>query len=287
MMEIIIIRGGGDLASGVIQKFYRSGFKTLILERENPTFIRRHVSFGMAVFEEEFHLEGATSKFIGSIQELLDKKQLLENMENCFLKNEIPVIIDSKMEILKVIEEKYSQEIEVIGLIDAIIAKKNLGMNKNLAPVTIALGPGFTAGKDADVVIETMRGHDLGKLIFQGDALPNTGTPGMIRGESFLRVVYSEFEGELRIVKDIGSIVEKGEIIAYVGNDPIEAEIDGVIRGMIRSGFKVKKGLKIADIDPRIEEQSNCFSVSDKARALGGGALEAFFYLKNIKKNEN
>lgn len=279
-MKIIIIRGAGDLASGVIQKFHRIGFNIVVLETEKPSFIRKQVSFGMAIFEKNFSLEGSISTFIGNIDELKNDRVLSKQLQDCFFKNEIPIIIDPNMDILGLIKHKYQDEIEILGIIDAIIAKKNLGMNLSLAPITIALGPGFSAGEDVNIVIETMRGHNLGKLIFQGKALENTGVPGMIGGESLLRVIYSEFEGELTIRKDIGSIVEKGEIIAYVGENPVRATISGLLRGMITSGFFVKKGLKIADVDPRVNEYQNTFSISDKARALGGAALEAFLILR-------
>ena len=156
-------------------------------------------------------------------------------------------------------------------------------MKQELAPITVALGPGFFAGKDVDIVIETMRGHDLGRLIFQGEALPNTGVPGLVGGESELRVVHSPCEGILTIVKDIGDLVNQGDVIAKIGTEEVKATITGLIRGMITNRLYIKKGLKIADIDPRKAEYKNCFTISDKARTLGGSALEAVLYMRNIK----
>ncbi|MGL5578981.1 MAG: selenium-dependent molybdenum cofactor biosynthesis protein YqeB [Fusobacteriaceae bacterium] len=283
MRELVIIRGGGDLASGVIQKFHRSGIPILVLESKNPSFIRRKVSYGEAVYGGEILLEGSRAKYLGDADENLDWDEI-------FTGEYIPLITDPGMKIFEVIEkynckkEKEYDKVKIIALIDAIIAKKNLGVKRDLAPITIGLGPGFYAGKDVDVVIETMRGHNLGKLILEGEALPNTGIPGMVGGESHLRVIYSDYEGRLKITRDIGEIVQEGEVIAEIGNNKICAKISGVIRGMIRGGYPVKKGMKIADIDSRKEEQKNCFTLSDKARALGGSALEAYLYLRKTKK---
>ena len=282
MKELIVIRGGGDLASGVIQKFHRSGFNLIVLEIEKPNFIRRKVCYGAAIYEGEVTLEDSTSKYIGNLKE--QKTEVFADLEKCFNENKIPVIVDENMEILDVIKAQYSLEYKVIAVIDAIIAKRNLGMKIDLAPITIALGPGFYAGKDVDVVVETMRGHNLARLIFQGEAVPNTGVPGLIGGEAELRVMHSPADGILKIVRDIGEIVEKNQIIATVGDVEVVATIPGLIRGMITEGLYVKKGLKICDIDPRKEEFKNCFTISDKARSLGGGALEAFLYMRT-KKN--
>ncbi|MBP6063040.1 MAG: EF2563 family selenium-dependent molybdenum hydroxylase system protein [Fusobacteriaceae bacterium] len=279
MRELIIIRGGGDLASGVIQKFNRAGFDILVLEIEKPNFIRRKVCYGAAIYEGEVMLEGSISKYAGNILE----NDLFSNIESMLNDKIIPVIVDSQLEILDIIKNQYSSEYKVIAVIDSIIAKKNLGMKQNLAPITVALGPGFFAGKDVDIVIETMRGHDLGRLIFQGEALPNTGVPGLVGGEAELRVVHSPREGILTIVKDIGDLVNQGDVIAKIGTEEVKATITGLIRGMITNRLYIKKGLKIADIDPRKAEYKNCFTISDKARTLGGSALEAVLYMRNIK----
>ena len=279
MRELIIIRGGGDLASGVIQKFHRAGFDVLVLEIEKPNFIRRKVCYGAAIYEGEVMLEGSISKYAGNILE----NDLFSNIESILNDKMIPVIVDSQLEILDIIKNRYSSEYKVIAVIDSIIAKKNLGMKQELAPITVALGPGFFAGKDVDIVIETMRGHDLGRLIFQGEALPNTGVPGLVGGEAELRVVHSPCEGILTIVKDIGDLVNQGDVIAKIGTEEVKATITGLIRGMITNGLYIKKGLKIADIDPRKAEYKNCFTISDKARTLGGSTLEAVLYMRNIK----
>lgn len=264
--ELVIVRGGGDIASGTIQKLYRSGFKILILEIEKPTFIRRKVCYGEAVYEEEFTLEGITSKLIKD----------LNHIEHVWQEGKIPVIVD---------EQGYSiNKLRPKVVIDAILAKKNLGTHKDMADITIALGPGFKAGSDVHAVIETMRGHNLGRIIFQGEAIENTGVPGEIKGFSKERVIHSPATGIINNVREIGDIVEKNELLAFVGEEEIRATINGVLRGIIRDGSYVTTGLKIADIDPRLSEQENCFTISDKSRAIGGAVLEAVLYFINKEK---
>lgn len=261
MKEIVIVRGGGDIASGVIQKLYRCGFKVLVLEIENPTCIRRAVSFSEALFEDEIEVEGITGVKVSDIEEI----------EDAWKNNKVPVIIDPKGKYINLLKPK--------AVVDGILAKKNLGTYINMAPITIALGPGFEAGKDVDVVIETNRGHNLGRLIFNGEAQADTGAPGNIGGYTKERVIYSPCDGVINNVREIGDIVKKEEPLAYVGDYIVRATIDGVLRGIIRNNSKVCKGLKIADIDPRLEERKNCFTISDKARTIGGGVLEALIYL--------
>lgn len=261
--KVVIVRGGGDLASGTINRLHNMGFKVLVLEIEKPNFIRRKVCYGQAVYEKEFLLEGIVS----------ERADNLDEIKNIWADGRIPVYIDSQMEIVS--------KIKPIAVIDAIIAKKNLGMRKGIAPITIALGPGFEAGKDVDAVIETQRGHNLGRIIFEGFAAENTGVPGIIKGYGKERVIHAPASGKLKIVHDIGSIVQKNEIIAYIDSVPVYASLTGLIRGMIREGSVVEKGLKISDIDPREEELKNCYTISDKARTISGGVAEALFYLMN------
>lgn len=258
----VIVRGGGDIASGTIQKLYRSGFKVLVLETENPTSIRRNVSFSEAVYDGETVIEGIKAVLVSSVEEI----------EEAWDNDLVPLVIDK--------EGKYIDIIKPLAVVDAILAKKNLGTYITMAPITIALGPGFEAGSDVDIVIETMRGHNLGRLIFNGCALKNTGYPGVIGGYTRERVLYSPCVGIIRNCKEIGDIIEAGEIIAYVGDTPIIAEIKGLLRGLIREGSYISKGLKIADIDPRIEEKDNYNTISDKARGIGGGVLEAILFMK-------
>ena len=178
------------------------------------------------------------------------------------------------------------KQLHPIAVVDAILAKKNLGTTRDMAPITIALGPGFTAGEDVDVVIETMRGHRLGRIIKEGSAIPNTGIPGVIKGFGKERVIHSPAKGILRNICHITDMVSKGQLLAKIETPEgtivdVPASMDGLLRGLIRDGYPVTKGFKIADIDPRAEEYDNCFTISDKARCIAGGVLEALLYLKN------
>lgn len=264
--ETIIVRGGGDIASGAIQKLYRSGFNVLVLEIDKPTAIRRNVSFCEAAYSKETDVEGIKARLVNNLEEI--KKAFKERI--------IPVIVDPR--------GKYIEVIKPLAVVDAILAKKNMGTNKDMAAITVALGPGFKAGEDVDVVIETMRGHNLARLIFEGYAQENTGVPGNISGFSKERVVYSNVEGKIKNIAAIGDIVKIGDVIAKVGESEILAPIDGLLRGLIKEGTEVDKGLKIADIDPRLKEVENYTTISDKARNIGGGVLEAVLYMKD-KKN--
>lgn len=263
--DIIVVRGGGDIASGAIQKLHRSGFKVLVLEIEKPSAIRRKVAFCEAVYEKDIEIEGIKAQYVGTEKEVRD----------CWEKDVIPVMVDSRGKSIEIFKP--------IAVVDGILAKKNFGTKKSMAPITVALGPGFSAPEDVDIVIETMRGHNLGRLIIEGTASANTGVPGIIAGIGKERVIYSEFNGYIKNIEKIGSVVEKGDIIAVVEENYIYSPISGVLRGIIKDGYKVTEGLKIADVDPRIEEKENCFTISDKARNIGGAVLEAVLYLRKIK----
>lgn len=258
--DIVIVRGGGDIASGTIQKLYRSGFRVLVLEVAKPTCIRRSVSYSEVVYEKEVVVEGITAVYVGCLSEI----------ENAWNDKKIPVIIDEKGKYIKIIKPQI--------VVDAIIAKKNMGTTRDMANITIALGPGFTAGKDVDIVIETNRGHNLGRLILNGKAAANTGIPGNIIGYSKERVIHSTSAGIMNNIVEIGDLVEKDEIIAYIGENPVKATMSGLLRGILHSGSTVPVGLKIADIDPRVSEKKHCYTISDKARNIAGGVLEAVLY---------
>ena len=266
----VVIRGGGDLATGVAEVLYQSGFKILILDIEKPSSIRRSVCFSEAIYDG-----------IIQVENIICKKVENENdIEKCWNEKIIPIMVDEKGEIIKKIKPDV--------VVDSIIAKKNLGTTKEMAPITIALGDGFKAGKDVDIVVETMRGHNLGRVITSGRAMKNTGIPGEIKGVSKDRVIYSLANGRFSSVKKIGDTVQKDEIIGYVGDVEIRGKISGVLRGIIREGYEVTENMKIGDIDPRIEEKSNCFTISDKARSLGGAVLRAImFRLKEEREKKN
>jgi xanthine dehydrogenase accessory factor len=263
--DIIVVRGGGDIASGAIQKLYRSGFKVLVLETETPSAIRRKVAFCEAVYEKEIEIEGIKARLVANDEEIQD----------CWDSDILPVMIDSRGKVI--------ERLKPLAVVDGILAKQNFGTKRSMALITIALGPGFSAPEDVDIVIETMRGHNLGRIIEEGRASENTGVPGVIAGFGIERVIYSDYSGVITNIEKIGNVVEKGDVIAVVGDNEIYASISGVLRGIIRDGYKVKKGLKIADIDPRISEKDNCFTISDKARNIGGAVLESILYLKKKK----
>lgn len=267
MKNLVIVRGGGDIATGTIYKLIRSGFHVLVLESERPSAIRRNVAFCEAVYEGYKEVEGIGCVLIHSLNEL----------EQVFCQNKAAMIVDPQGDSI------YQLKPEVV--IDAILAKKNIGTTRKMAPITIGLGPGFIAGYDVDIVIETMRGHQLGRLIEEGSAIKNTGIPGIIKGYGKERVIHASIEGTVHQVKKITDQVCKGEVLAYIENEegshPVYATMSGLLRGLIREGYYVTKGFKMADIDPRLDEYQNCFTISDKARCIAGGVLEAILYLRN------
>ncbi len=253
---LVIIRGGGDLATGVAVRLFRAGFSVIILEIEHPTVIRLPVSFARAVYEGEAIIEGIEAVLISSWEEAEKITKL----------NKVPVLVDPKGSCIK----KLSPTV----LVDAILAKRNLGTRKDQAPLVIGLGPGFTAGEDVDVIIETKRGHNLGRVYYHGQAAPDTGVPGEVGGESKRRLLRAPAEGKIIPLHKIGDLLRAGELIAEIEGIPLKAEISGVLRGLIYPESWVTKRAKVGDIDPRgIREY--CFTVSDKARSLGGAVLEA------------
>lgn len=266
MKDLIIVRGGGDLATGTIYKLKKSGFPVLILEVAQPSAIRRNVAFCEAVYQGTQTVENMTCYLAES---LAQAQQFLNE-------GKLAVLVDPAGESIAVLNP--------LAVVDAILAKKNLGTNKRMAPITVALGPGFRAGEDVDAVIETKRGHNLGRVLWVGTAAPNTGIPGIIGGYGIERVIRCPAKGILRNVKKITDTVSKGEVIAVVemenGIVPVEATVDGILRGLIRDGYPVQIGFKMADIDPRIDEYNNCFTISDKARCIAGGVLEAILQRK-------
>jgi xanthine dehydrogenase accessory factor len=266
MKDLIIVRGGGDLATGTICKLKKCGFPVLILEVENPSAIRRNVSFCEAVYQGTQTVEDMTCYLADSLEQAC---RFLEE-------GKLTVLVDPQAESISALKP--------MAVVDAILAKKNLGTHRNMAPITVALGPGFTAGADVDAVVETKRGHNLGRVLWDGCAAPNTGIPGIIGGYGKERVIHCPAKGILRNIKKITDVVSKGEVIAVVesgeGVIPVEATLDGILRGLIRDGYPVTPGFKMADIDPRMDELQNCFTISDKARCIAGGVLEAILQRK-------
>lgn len=269
--KIIIVRGGGDLATGVISVLHKAGFGILSLETEFPSAIRRTVAFSEACYEGSSEIEGL-------------KCVLCEGLFSA-----LKEIDSGNVAMLKDPECSVLSEMRPFALVDAIIAKKNMGTRKDMADIVVALGPGFEAGVDADIVVETKRGHNLGRLYETGFAIPNSGVPGLIAGHSSDRVIHASAKGVLYNRSSIGDIVEEGQTIAVIREDSgveheVKATFTGLLRGLIRDSFPVTEGFKIADIDARKEEHDNCFTISDKARSLGGSVLCAIMYVA-AKKN--
>lgn len=259
---VVLIRGGGEQASGTIQRLYQSNFRLCITEIANPMAVRRGVAFCEAVFDREKEVEGI-------------KAVLIENYDDVYRmweKGNIPLVVDPAMEI--------KNHIMPGVLVDAILAKKNTGTRITDAPFVIGLGPGFTAGVDVHAVIETNRGHNIGRVIWKGSAEPNTGIPGEVGGFTSERVLRAPATGTLVTTKEIGDIVKKGETVGFIENIPVQSGLNGVLRGLIRPGSLVKEGMKIGDIDPR-GKREYCFTISDKARAIAGGVLEAILAFYN------
>lgn len=260
-MRLVVLRGGGDIASGIAHRLKRSGFRVVILDIEKPLCIRRKVSFSEAIYSGVIEIEGIKGIRVNNLEEIYQELD----------KHNIPVFVDENAEIIKVLKPDI--------VVDAIIAKKNLGTHKEMAAITIGIGSGFNAGVDVDFVIESNRGHNLGKVIEEGKASEDTGVPSNVMGYSEERIIRAIATGNIKHFKEIGDLVEKGELISKIDNSPIYAEISGIIRGLIKEDILVKEGLKIGDIDPRghiIDPNT----ISDKARSIGGGVLEAIFLLE-------
>lgn len=255
--RVIAIRGAGEMATGIACRLYRSNLRRiLMLEIDAPLAVRRSVSFSEAVHDGKVQVEGIQAVRIDSLDQLA---QVWEQ-------GMVAVLVDPMGESLG--------RLHPDAFVDATVAKRNLGTSIADAPLVIGLGPGFTAGVDCHVIVETNRGHDLGRLIHSGGAEPNTGIPGDIAGYTRERVLRAPVDGVLSAVRAIGDPVERGEVVCKVGSAEVRAEIDGVVRGLIRPGSYVTRGLKIGDVDPRGNVRY-CGSISEKARTLGGAVLEA------------
>ncbi len=294
---LIICRGAGDLATGIIHRLHRAGHRVIALETDYPAAIRRQVSFCEAVYDGSAAVEGVTARLVPALADaetdtetysgindtpaahIVSEKWDSSAIEAVLEAGEVPLLIDPKGKSIELLKPDV--------VVDAIIAKKNLGTTINMAPLVIGVGPGFTAGQDVHLVIESMRGHNLARIITDGMAQPNTGVPGNIAGFTSERVIHAPAAGYIHDVRKIGDIVQKGAEIARIYPDkesydnalseyvPVNATITGIIRGLIREGYYFREGFKIADIDPRESELTNCFTISDKARSIAGSVLEA------------
>jgi len=261
----IVVRGAGDLATGVIYILKNFGYDVIVTEIAKPSAIRRTVALCEAVYDGEKTVENITGVRCTGLKQIHD---VLEA-------GHIPILIDP--------DSKIIDDIAPNIVVDAIIAKKNLGTSMRMAPIVIGLGPGFIAGQDVHAVIETSRGHMLGRMILKGSAMPNTGVPGVIGGYSHERVIYAPKAGIIKCLSKIGDHVQAGETIATVEGAPVKTKISGILRGIIRDGYVVTEGFKTADVDPR-DVYDHCFSISDKARMIGFGTL---FAINHFSKGDS
>ena len=262
---LIVVRGGGDLASGVVYRLYRAGFPVVVSELETPLLVRRTVSYGEAIYSGSITVEGITSRLASHIEEA---KRLLAA-------GDVPVIVDPGGILFT--------QLQPVVVIDARMVKTNLGTTLDDAPLVVALGPGFTAGVDCHAVIETNRGHNLGRVICDGPTEPDTGTPGKIEGQTHTRVLRAPAHGHVHPHAAIGDTLQEGQPIAAVAGQPITAPFNGVLRGLIHERVLVTPGMKIGDLDPRAQHE-NCYTISDKSLAVGGGALEAVLAASQVRR---
>lgn len=263
MSNIVVVKGAGDLASGTIYKLHKSGFSVVALEIDEPTAIRRAACFSEAVYEKVAKVEDLEAVLCRDI----------EDIGNVLDQSKVAIIVDPSGEVIL--------NLKPMAVVDAIIAKRNTGLKIDIAPIVIAIGPGFSAGLDCHAVIESSRGHNLGRVIYEGGAKENTGIPGIVSGFTTERILRAPTSGFINTKFKIGDIVNKNDIVAKVDDQDLHFEMDGLIRGLIRNNTYVYENMKIGDIDPRIDEIQNCYTISDKARCIAGGVLEAILTLKN------
>jgi len=257
---VVVIKGAGDLASGVILRLHRAGLRVIATEIGQPTTVRRTVAYSEAIYCGEVEVEGLRARKVSDCNDI----------PQAWSEGVVPVLVDPWAEIVS--------RFRPAVVVDAIIAKRNLGTRITDAPVVIGLGPGFEVGVDVHAVVETNRGHHLGRALWHGSAEPDTGVPGEIAGHGAQRLLRAPSAGLFRGERAIGDRVEAGEVVGWVDQTPVKADISGVLRGLLHDGLHVFQGMKIGDVDPRAARE-HCFTVSDKSLAIAGGVLEAALYL--------
>lgn len=257
---LVLIKGAGDLATGTAVRLYRAGIKVVMTEVAQPTAVRRTVAFSQCMYDGAAQVEGISAR---RAEDAGAARRALE-------RGEVPVLCDPEAAILR--------ELPFDGVVDAILAKRNLGTKMDDAPIVVGIGPGFTAGEDCHAVVETMRGHTLGRVIYRGSALPNTNIPGLIGGYAGERVLRAPAEGIFCQKLEIGAVVRAGDVAGEVAGQPMRCTIDGVLRGILADGTPAFRGMKAGDVDPRCKPEY-CTTASDKALAVGGGVLEAVLHL--------
>lgn len=260
---LVLIRGAGDIATGIALRLYRSGLRVVMTDLPRPTAIRRTVCFSQAIVLGETTVEGVRAVRADTASQALER----------LAEGAVPVLPDPALTCLASLRPD--------ALVDAILAKKNLGTHITDAPVVVGVGPGFTAGTDCHAVVETMRGHTLGRVIYDGAALPNTNIPGLIGGYAGERVLRAPADGVFHQILNIGDEVKAGDIAGEVDGQPMRCTIGGVLRGLLADGTPVHKGMKSGDVDPRCRPEY-CTTASDKALAVGGGVLEAILHFSGI-----
>ncbi len=260
-----LLRGGGDLATGVAARLQRVGFHVLVTEIEQPLAVRRLVALAEAVYAGRVEVEELIGRRVKNAEEV----------QSAWMRGEIPVMVDPGAEIL--------DRMDFHALIDARMRKRSPETGGELAPVVIGLGPGFTAGQDCHAVVETHRGHRMGRVIWQGQAQADTGVPGAVRGYDVDRVLRAPADGTLVTGVPLATVVAEGDVIAKVDGASLVAPFDGVLRGLMHDGVRVQEGLKVGDLDPR-GDASYCYEISDKALAVGGGVLEAVLSRPEIRR---
>lgn len=263
---LVLIRGAGDLATGIALRLFRSHLRVVMTDLPQPTAIRRTVCFSQAILYESYTVEDVTAVHARTQQ---DVRRILSG-------GQIPVLADP--------QASCQTWLRPDVLVDAILAKKNLGTAITDAPLVIGVGPGFCAGRDCHAVVETMRGHTLGRVIRQGEPLPNTNIPGLIGGFAGERVMRAPDDGIFHQLLDIGAHVQPGDIAGTVNGKPMRCTIAGVVRGILPEGTPVHKGMKSGDVDPRGKEEY-CATASDKAIAIGGGVLQAILEYTGIVRD--
>jgi len=266
MSLCVMVKGGGDLGTGVAWRLHRCGFQVLVTDIAQPTAIRRTVAFASAIYDGYVTIENVVGRLV----------ETQDEVSRCWSARQVAVMVDQESRILP--------QLKPDVLVDAIVAKHNLGTKIDDAPVVIALGPGFTVVEDCHAVVETNRGHNLGRVIWQGSAEPNTGIPGTVDGENSRRILKAPADGDFHPVRQIGDMVRAGEIVAYVDNLPIQAQLDGIVRGLLHADLSIKTGMKVGDIDQRAVF-SHCYTISDKSLAVAGGVLEAILTMRNLLDN--
>lgn len=261
----VVVKGAGEMASGIAHRLYRAGIRRIaMLEMERPLCVRRFVSFCEAVHDGTADVEDVSARLAGDVSEIA----------SIWEADRIAVIVDPAWKTIGIL----SPDI----VIDAVMAKRNLGTGKDEGPFVIGVGPDFVAPRDVHAVVESNRGHDLGRVIYDGSAEPYTGTPGEMKGVGKERVLRAPQAGPVKHVRGIGEDVKQGDLVLYVGDSPVYAPFDGLVRGLIRE-MDVDKAEKVGDVDPRAKKEY-CHTISDKARAIGGGVLEAILHEYNGKR---